>query len=445
MAANTLFHAKFESAYHPDQVFPQPWVGDNPDIQKRRRYMKAFLEWMGPQEMHRYDELVREAEKAVALALKKAKWREVSSHYFAFVVDKVIWEGFFERRRPQSPPWPWSTVPDIKTEYGHTLSAGYDNLRRMPLSDLQPSKPVVPARPTIDIEKLDRGIVLPIERDCLQKVELKMNDLALQWQSAEGRGVFNAVKSAIAKLIHLNGTGYSELGLPATIGEPVPLCDNERHKLTDEVDRLANLNDILRSELKESVAKRNELSYGREESRIEIMELQERVSELKTRLKGRKSIGAHRVTGFGEGVSEVAPVESTFTLRSNLSAENRKRARPNTPLSTENNCDEVSALSAVFSTLAANSQRLHLAQDEPTSAASIAAALTSYLADGSRSGRLQKFLDEGPLETWVCIWTLFGGEFSEHEVGEPRVEGKYSYHLKVVVENEKRRLKFRQV
>lgn len=87
-------HYDFDSPAHSGERFPVAWIGDDPDAGVRRAYMRAYCEWMSPNEMHRYDELRDYADKAIALALRKAQWKEVPGKFFAYMADMITWKCF---------------------------------------------------------------------------------------------------------------------------------------------------------------------------------------------------------------------------------------------------------------------------------------------------------------------------------------------------------------
>lgn len=87
-------HYNFDSPAHPGERFPVRWIDNEPDASKRREYIRAYCEWMSPNEMHRYGELRDYADRAITLALKKAQWKEVPGKFFAYMSDMITWKCF---------------------------------------------------------------------------------------------------------------------------------------------------------------------------------------------------------------------------------------------------------------------------------------------------------------------------------------------------------------
>ncbi|KAF4449491.1 hypothetical protein FALBO_16644 [Fusarium albosuccineum] len=245
-----------QSDFHPGEC-PAPWIGDNPESGERRQYIKAFFAWKSPYEVHRYDELKKEAEKTTALALKKAGWKgkEVSGKYFAFMVDMIMWECFFERSRPNGPAWPWKTAPNIAVGYRETYSVCYDALRRLPDSELRftvksEDKPVeedVEEEP-VEEELLEEEpaenepsaeSVLGYKKAFLDKLHEQISDLSdRRPANSSDRGVYDEIHALVDRTRSQLCIEYGKQHMSTASLDPVPLDDREKIQFKDEIERL---------------------------------------------------------------------------------------------------------------------------------------------------------------------------------------------------------------
>ncbi|KAJ3505903.1 hypothetical protein NM208_g16143 [Fusarium decemcellulare] len=234
-----------QSDFHPGE-FPVPWIGDNPEIGKRREYIKAFFAWKSPYEIHRYDELKKEAEKTTALALKKAGWKgkEVSGKYFAFVLSDLALTA--PRGHGRLPP-------TIAVGYRETFSARYDKLRRLPDSELRftvksEDKPVEedveedgeeePAEDEPAENEPSAESVLGYKKAFLDKLHEQISDLSDRRPAhSSDRGVYDEMHALVDRTRSQLCIEYSR-NMPTPSLEPVPLDDREKIEFKDEIERL---------------------------------------------------------------------------------------------------------------------------------------------------------------------------------------------------------------
>ncbi|KAL2677278.1 hypothetical protein Neosp_011047 [[Neocosmospora] mangrovei] len=107
-----LEHRARLSMFFPGD-FTVPWVGDSPNIEKRRQYIDAYLNWLLPcneLEDHREYEraLRRRAEKIVVARKIAGGTTRLRKDFFEFSVDCVYWNIWLCRHMaPNIPVWPW--------------------------------------------------------------------------------------------------------------------------------------------------------------------------------------------------------------------------------------------------------------------------------------------------------------------------------------------------
>ncbi|KAJ4157855.1 hypothetical protein NW754_009505 [Fusarium falciforme] len=244
--AGVLPHYNFDSLAHPGDRFPVPWIGNEPDASKRREYIRAYCEWMSPNEMHRYGELRNYADRAITLAFKKAQWKEVPGKFFAYMSDMITWKCFFERSRPNEPEWPWKKHlrPDPSDV---VMSRCYDRLRREDDYALEPPQPVpapVPelvlepaARPFLEVavpELLSPRSTLLTRKKELEELYNGIDDirntsgLTVPFKAAQ---VFDRVQGHLLKEMNECGITYTEKRFTTPPLNPVPLDDFELDQL----------------------------------------------------------------------------------------------------------------------------------------------------------------------------------------------------------------------
>ncbi|KAM0433876.1 hypothetical protein ACHAPT_003819 [Fusarium lateritium] len=90
------------------------WIGDNPNIQARRRYMRAYLEW---RLLHKYvgkkeRDLRDLAERRAAMTMIKLGALDLVEGYFEWLIDQNLWDIWLGELPDTTPPFPWLRLQD---------------------------------------------------------------------------------------------------------------------------------------------------------------------------------------------------------------------------------------------------------------------------------------------------------------------------------------------
>ncbi|KAH7265826.1 hypothetical protein B0J15DRAFT_579720 [Fusarium solani] len=392
-------HYNFDSLAHPGERFPVPWIGNEPDASKRREYIRAYCEWMSPNEMHRYGELRNYADRAITLALKKAQWKEVPGKFFAYMSDMITWKCFFERSRPNEPEWPWKKR--LRPEPSDVvMSRCYDRLRREDDSALEPPQPVpapVPelvlepvaepepaARPFLEVSVPE--LLSPRSTLLTRKKELEVlyngiddirntSGLTVPFKAAQ---VFDRVQGHLLKEMNECGVTYTEKRFTTPPLNPVPLDDFELDQL-----------------------KHNKARKKHQESTLNLL------SPPKDLRSTRKENRVHRNRSVSAGAESslfVADDENTNT--SHMQPLGLKRLRPDTPTPEPNAVpgQECHPMAGFMKTLYALSKHLRLDVDGEVGIMTLIGLLMPDRADGAQSRRLHDLVNRDT--EWICFKTL---------------------------------------
>ncbi|RSL89964.1 hypothetical protein CEP52_014732 [Fusarium oligoseptatum] len=399
-------HYKFDSPAHPGERFPVPWIGDDPDVSKRREYMMAYCEWMSPNEMHRYGELRDHADKAITLAFKKAQWKEVPGKFFAYMSDMITWKCFFERSRPNEPEWPWKKrLRPESTDV--VMSCCYERFRRQDDSALEPPQPVptpapsaapapIPefvlehvaepeptARPFPEVavpELLSPRSTLLTRKKELEELYNEIDEirktsgLTVPFQAAH---VFDKVQGHLLKEKNECGVTYIEKRFTTPPLNPVPLDDFELDQLKHSLARKKNQDRI------------NLLSPPKDPRNAR---------------RGNKMLRNRSVSTGAESSLFVSDDEDTST--SHMQAPNLKRPRsdmsmpePNLALGQGHH-----PVADFMKTLYVLSKHFHLDVDGEIGIMTLISLLMPDRADGAQSRRLYDLVNRDT--EWICFKTL---------------------------------------
>ncbi|KAJ4308300.1 hypothetical protein N0V84_012177 [Fusarium piperis] len=124
-ASNThvdaMEHRNISSLFHRG-LFSQPWIGDNPTLDQRRQYIRAYLEWRLPHEdMEKQERELRDlAERKAAMVLINDRVVEVGGDQFEWLVDKKFWQTWLSYLG-NPPPFPWRCPQDTSQAFARWL------------------------------------------------------------------------------------------------------------------------------------------------------------------------------------------------------------------------------------------------------------------------------------------------------------------------------------
>ncbi|RSL52672.1 hypothetical protein CEP54_010799 [Fusarium duplospermum] len=113
--------------------FPMPWIGDNPTLDERRQYIRAYLNWRLPHgDMENQErELHDLAERRAAMKLINDDATEIGVEQFEWLVDEMFWHTWLGHLG-NTPPFPW-TCPaetDELTEISQSFGRWLDMYKR---------------------------------------------------------------------------------------------------------------------------------------------------------------------------------------------------------------------------------------------------------------------------------------------------------------------------
>ncbi|KAM0417410.1 hypothetical protein ACHAPT_012559 [Fusarium lateritium] len=423
MTGHIPSHLLFDSNAHPGERFKTPWIGDQPEIYKRREYMEDYFKWMSPNEMHRYPKLREHAEKVIALALKRAQWKEVSGKYFAYMVDMITWKCFFERSRPNDPEWPWKIIPPTYGA-GEAMSKRYNDLRRKDDSDLEPPTPVPepipqPVPEVVVSEPLEPRSALILRKQTFLEIYKRIMDIKSEYGiiSEETAEVFNKLEKYLDKKDYQCGLDYTREGFKTPPLGPVPMSDLELHQYKDTIER----EEYRRQQLK--------LLSPPKESRHPTLAkklLRNRSASTGNMLRDRStSTGAEESLFVEEKAADAIPKQVPV-----------KRARPNTPEPEPSKIvhEENNPMAGFMKSLYTMSKHLRLDLDGKVDLVTL---MRSLVSDG-QSKRLHNFVNYDTSEAWICFKTLLetdltGCSTEELErVGCVKHDGNCGHFLRVV-------------
>ncbi|EEU45350.1 uncharacterized protein NECHADRAFT_80952 [Fusarium vanettenii 77-13-4] len=394
-------HYDFDSPAHPGERFPVRWIGNEPDASERREYIRAYCEWMSPNEMHRYGELRDYADRAITLALKKAQWKEVPGKFFAYMSDMITWKCFFERSRPNEPEWPWKKLlcPDPSDV---VMSHCYDRLRLEDDSALEPPHPVPAPAPVPELVLEPVAQPKPAARSFLQVAipELLSPRSTLLTRSKEleelyngiddiratsgltvpfkAAQIFDRVQGHLLKEMNECGVTYTEKRFTTPPMNPVPLDDFELDQL-----------------------KHNKARKKHQESTLNLL------SPPKDLRHTRKENRMHRNRSVSTGAESslfVADDESIST--SHMQHLGLKRLRSDTPTPEPNAAlgQEHHPMAGFMKTLYAISKHLRLDVEGEVGIMTLISLLMPDRADGAQSRRLHDLVNRDT--DWICFKTL---------------------------------------
>ncbi|RSL97809.1 hypothetical protein CDV31_012875 [Fusarium ambrosium] len=112
--------------------FPMPWI-DNPTLDERRQYIRAYLKWRLPHDdMEMQERELRDlAERKAAMRLINGNLIEIGVDRFEWLVDKMFWRTWLGHLGKAPPfPWPLPKRTDELTEISQSFGRWLDIYRK---------------------------------------------------------------------------------------------------------------------------------------------------------------------------------------------------------------------------------------------------------------------------------------------------------------------------